>query len=136
MSDGSRASELYDDRPGWIEGQIRSAADYVVPSDNLRPRTLEAAREWSEDRKAIRRLRRFAVLLLLCSMMSVPLVEQLTAWHKRSQSPSSLELEQRALQLATDSHIGQHWGLFEAFSQLRRVQAARLGQPASNSSLQ
>lgn len=136
MSDGSRVTELSDDGAGWIEWQIRSAGDYVVPSDNLRPRTLEAAREWSDDRKAIRRLRRFAVLLLLCSVMSVPLVEQLTAWHKRSQSPSATELEQHALQLATDSHIGQHWGLFEAFSRLRRVQAARLGQPVSNSSLQ
>ena len=135
MSDGSRASEFADDARGWIEAQVRSAGGYVVPSDNLRPRTLEAAREWSEDRKALRRLRRFAVLLLLCSVMSVPLVERLTAWHKGTQSPSPREMEQRALQLATDSHVGQHWGLFEAFSQLRRVQAARLGRPVSNSSL-
>ena len=33
-----------------VELLIRAAGSYVVPSDNLRPRTLEAARELAADR--------------------------------------------------------------------------------------
>lgn len=136
MSDHDRRSDVSPD--GWvsIEEAIRSAGHYVVPSDNLRPRTLEAARELSDDRKGTRKLRRFAVALIFGSMLSVPVIERLTTWQERSLSPSAAELEHQALDFSDNQNVGPHWGLYEAFSQLRRDQAARLVQPSISTSVQ
>jgi hypothetical protein len=119
-----------------IQQAIRAAGDYVVPSEDLRPKTLEAARQLCEDRQGGIRFGRFAALLLLCMVVSVPIAERLTAWYDRVASPSSSQLQQQALQISSDRDIGPHWGLFEAFSQLRRSQAARLGHSAVPSSMQ
>jgi hypothetical protein len=136
MSDASRRYESADDSLPAIEEAIRAAANYVVPSDNLRPRTLEAAREVSEDRRSERRLRRLIIVLLLCTGLSIPLSERLTAWYEGRRSPSATEMELHALDLSTSGDVGPHWGLFEAFSQLRSMQAARLGRTSTNSSIQ
>lgn len=115
-----------------VEAAIRAAKNYVVPSENLRPRTLEAAREMVDDRKQVRRFWRFSIGLLLCGALSIPLADRLNAWHQRSRSPSATELEWQALNLAeSDSSIGTNWGLFEAFRQLRGTQAARFGRPSA-----
>ena len=119
-----------------VEKAIQAAGSYVIPSDDLRPRTLEAAHELCDARRSGVRLGRFAAVLLLCMVVSVPLAERLTAWYERVSSPSSAELQERALEIAADRNIGPHWGLFEAFSQLRRSQAARLGQAGRPSTFQ
>ena len=113
-----------------VEAQIRAARNYVVPSNNLRPKVLEAARELNEDRQSTRRLRRLCIALLLLGCLSVRMVDHLIVWHERRQLPTAIELEQRALDMEVAGNVSPHWGLLEAFSQLRRVQAARLGQPA------
>ncbi len=113
-----------------IESLIRSAGNFVVPSENLRPRTLEAAREAAADRIGYFKLARLFLLLLFCSALSVPALDRLTAWHERSLSPSSTEIQNQAAQLSTQKGIGPHWGLFEAFQRLRSDQAANLSHPA------
>ncbi|MGN6546857.1 MAG: hypothetical protein ACTHK7_17510 [Aureliella sp.] len=119
-----------DDEFGVIEEAIRGAGTYVVPSDDLRPRTLEAARQLSEERRGGIRIGRFAAILLLCIVASPPIAARMAAWYEQAADPSSSQLQQRALEIAADRNIGPHWGLFEAFAQLRRGQAARLGQPS------
>lgn len=109
-----------------IEEAIRAAGTYVAPSDDLRPKTLEAAQQRCEDRRGGMRIGGFAAVLLVCIVASAPLAERLTAWHERTAAPSSSELQEQALEIATDRNVGPHWGLLEAFSELRRSQAARL----------
>ena len=113
-----------------IESLIKSAGSYVVPSDNLRPRTLEAAREAAADRVGFFRLARLFLVLLFCSAVSFPALDRLSAWHERSVSPSSAEIQLQATQLSTQKGVGANWGLFEAFKRLRSDQAANLSRPA------
>jgi hypothetical protein len=119
-----------------IEEAIRAAGAYVVPSDDLRPRTLEAARELSEDRRTGIRLGRFAVVLLLFIVISAPLAERAAAWYERATSPSAAELQAHALEIAQARNVGPDWGLFEAFTRLRRMQATRLGQAGLHTRMQ
>lgn len=109
-----------------IELLIRAAGSYVVPSDNLRPRTLEAARESAADRIGFYKLARLFLVLLFCSALSVPALDRLTAWHGKSVSPSVSEIQDQAARIATEKGVGPHWGLYEAFNRLRNQQAENL----------
>ncbi len=109
-----------------VELLIRAAGNYVVPSENLRPRTLEAAREKAADRVGFFRLAKLFLILLFCSAVSIPALERLTAWHDRSVSPSVSEMQDQASRIATEKGVGPHWGLYEAFKRLRNRQADNL----------
>lgn len=109
-----------------VELLIRAAGNYVVPSDNLRPRTLEAARESAADRAGFFRLARLFLVLLFCSAVSIPALDRLAAWHDKSVSPSGAEIQNQANEIATEKGVGPHWGLYEAFKRLRNHQAENL----------
>lgn len=109
-----------------VELLIRAAGSYVVPSDNLRPRTLEAARESAADRVGFFKLARLFLILLFCSALSIPALDRLTAWHDKSVSPSVSEIQKQATRIAMEKGVGSHWGLYEAFNRLRNHQAANL----------
>lgn len=109
-----------------IESLVRAAGTYVVPSESLRPRTLEAARERAADRLAFYKLARVFLLLLFCSALSVPALDRLTAWHDKSVSPSSAEIQVQAARIANEKGVGPHWGLYEAFNRLRMHQTENL----------
>jgi len=109
-----------------VELLIQAAGNYVVPSENLRPRTLEAARESAADRVGFYKLARLFLVLLLCSALSVPALDRLTAWHDKSVSPSVSEIQDQASRIATEKGVGPHWGLYEAFNRLRNHHAENL----------
>ncbi len=109
-----------------VELLIRAAGNYVVPSDNLRPRTLEAARERAADRVGFYKLARLFLVLLFCSALSIPALDSLSAWHDRSVSPSAAEIQDQATRIGSEKGVGPHWGLYEAFNRLRNHQAEKL----------
>ena len=111
-----------------IESAIRAAGDYVRPSEDLRPRTLEAAHDHCGDRRAEQKLGGFVIAVLLLVMIASPAIHYVSAMRTRSTAPSVTEMQDRGLQYAADPHIGSNWGLSEAFTQLRRLQASRVGQ--------
>jgi hypothetical protein len=111
-----------------VEFLIRAAGNYVVPSDNLRPRTLEAARESADDRAGFFRLARLFLVLLFCCAVSVPALDRLAAWHDKSVAPSGAEIQNQANQIATEKGVGPHWGLYEAFNRLRNHQVESLSR--------
>lgn len=100
-----------------IESMILAAGSYVGPSDDLRPRTMEAAREQSSA-KATRQTLKFAILAAgVLIMLSTALYRQ------ASKLPvpvglSAHEVERRAAQRA-GSGIPMHWAMVEIFSELR-----------------
>jgi hypothetical protein len=128
MSDPHVGSEPFRS-PDNIESMIRAAGDYVRPSEDLRPRTLEAAREHCDDRRAEQKLGGFAIAVLLLVTFSSPAIQYADVLRTSSTAPSATEMQSRAQAYEAQSHVGQHWGLTEAFTRLRRVQATRLGQP-------
>jgi hypothetical protein len=107
-----------------IEAMVRSAANYVQVSNDLRPRVLEAAREKSGERRARRFIRQaalFAALLTWCVTASV--------------SRLDIRDDLRELTLATTGSYpisnnrisggasSEAWALVDAYTELRERQA-------------
>jgi hypothetical protein len=111
-----------------IESMIRSAGHYVRPSEDLRPRTLDAARQYCNDRRAEQKLGGFVIAVLLLLTLSSPASQYVDVLRAQASAPTATEIQNRALEYGARHEIGTNWGLTEAFTQLRRVQATRLGQ--------
>jgi hypothetical protein len=110
-----------------IEHTIRAAGNFIRPSDDLRPRIIEAAKERCRQQRARRRV---AVAVAACVMVAlsvVPALERLVTRSKLNATPSSTELQQQAIHHAAETGVGPNWGLTEAFKQLRKTQAKKLG---------
>lgn len=128
-------ADPYSDEPGsmdphsirQIETAIRAAGDYVQPSGDLRPRTLEAAREHCGDLRAEQKVGGFVIAVLLCVVIMSPAFRYVDFMRAQSVAPTAIEMQRRGLQHAADPHVGSNWGLTEAFTQLRRLQADRFG---------
>ena len=106
-----------------LEATVQSAGAYVIPSDNLRPHTLEAARDYSSDRRGTYVLAKFGLAIAILGCVSLPVLDRMASWHDRVTSPTSLQM----LEIAQRKSVGIDWGLFEAFSELRQNQASRFG---------
>ncbi len=109
-----------------IEAMIAAAKDYVVPSDYLRPRVLEAARLQQSHTAGSRRLFQVAASVFMCVILTIPAQQRLEAWRESAFSPTASELEVEALQYASKPSIGQNWGLYEAYKSLRQDQLMKI----------
>jgi hypothetical protein len=106
---------------------IRSARDFVQPSDDLRPRILEAARDHCDDRRAEQKLGSFVLALFVVILISSPVLRYAVMLQSMPVTRSADQVQLRAAELASQQEIGSHWALAEAFSQWRHLQATRLG---------
>ncbi len=120
--------ESFDPEFVEIERAILASGQYVHPSDDLRPRTIEAAREVCRDQRMLRSAGVGAIAALVLALLSSPVVERLNHRHSRSLSPTAREIEQQAMELSMRAGIGPEWALSEAFNALRKDQAARFGR--------
>lgn len=110
-----------------LEASVLEAGKYVVPSEDLRPHTLEAARDMDADRKETYSLTRMAVAFAVCGFLSLPVFSRMASWRDRVSAPNSL----RMFETAQKKNIGLDWGLYEAFSEARERQASQFGKPSS-----
>jgi hypothetical protein len=110
-----------------IEAMVRHAGRYIRPSDDLRPRVLEAAKEHSGDCRAERRLGNLWFALALLLVFVLPAIHQYAIIQSDASIHAAGEVARRAEELASHPEIGVHWSLAEAFSQWRTLTASRLG---------
>jgi hypothetical protein len=109
-----------------IDAIIRSAADYVQVSRDLRPRVLESARLSNGERRARRRIRRFGLMAAVVAWLITASIDRL---------PTAENLQRFTL-VATgayaiagndsSSHSSDAWTLVDAYGELRTRQAAAL----------
>ena len=107
-----------------LESTVLAAGQFVVPSDDLRPHTLEAARDYSADLIGTYKFAQFILAVFVFVTISLPIFGRLASWRDSVASPTSLQMHE----IAMKKNIGMDWGLFEAFSELRQSQASRFGQ--------
>lgn len=108
-----------------VESLVRSAGEYVRPSDDLRPRVLENARAWRKERQARRWTLHMAASALVCGLLAAAL-----------QTPSSFAARETAagaigyrLYWSTQPATGASetgWSMVDSFTELRRRQAELL----------
>lgn len=110
-----------------VEALIRAAGNYVVPSDDLRPSVLEAAKSMERERVHDRRLLQIAAVMFAVSVFGFVMTERLIDWHSRVASRLTVDVEKLEADRARVSHGSMAWSLFETVSQLREIQAERLG---------
>lgn len=110
-----------------IERLIQSAAHFVQPSRDLRPRTVQAAREFCRDQRAEQKLGGFALAVLLVMLLSSPAMQYAEVLRTQSGSPTASDMERLAIEYSEKREVGTHFGLTEAFTELRHFQAGRLG---------
>ena len=107
-----------------LEATVFAAGKFVLPSGDLRPHTLEAARDYSSDHKGAYSFAKFCLAVVAFVSISLPVFGQLASWREHVSSPTSAEVNA----IAMKKNIGMDWGLFEAFCELRQSQASRFGQ--------
>lgn len=107
-------SETNDD----LEALLRSARDYVHPSDDLRPRVLEAVRTRRRQRQLVSYLQHAAVVLVVLGALASAMYG--TADFVKVASAS------RERMLTSAAQDG-NWGLVDSLTELRHRQAVLLG---------
>jgi hypothetical protein len=131
VGDGGDHEWMESDLLKSVESTILSAGRYVVPSDDLRPRTLEAARHCFSDRKNMRRLIRMTALAAACVCLTAPVAELVGVFRGAFNQSTQEAIEQRSIDIAAQKQISLQWGMLEAFSELRSLQATQLGHAPS-----
>ena len=106
-----------------LEAFIRSAGRFVEPSDDLRPRVLEAARDQRYQRRAQDRISRAAALVLALGIFLMLLRQSTdtTALQPLGLPRESGSLSANATALTDQS--GSAWELVDSLTELRRRQA-------------
>jgi hypothetical protein len=102
-----------------LEQLIGGAKNFVVPSEQLRPQVVEAARAIDARQAQLAKLR----TLVIC-VFCVWLLVLGTFWSLRSRrteftSPTSAEVEQMSVDYATQRRYSKDWGMVDVFWELR-----------------
>lgn len=108
-----------------VEEMVRAAGDYLEVTDDLRPQTLEQAR--NESRKTSTRFSIAVAVIVVFLAMSAGMFRG-----RLSSTPSFLagvsadgdHLYAAALQKAAQANVDPSWSLVDAFSELRQRQAS------------
>jgi len=109
-----------------IEALIRTARDYVRPSNDLRPRVLETARLERREQRIQRQFWHIAALIFFCGMLTHSIREMpevvAAPSNETAVDASSIFSSAAAVSPSRDPS----WEMVESFTQLRRRQAELL----------
>lgn len=109
------------DRFAEIESLVASAGQYVQPSDDLRPRTLEAARTARAEQRGQQWVRHAAIA---AAVVGLAISLRGTTETKPQLNDSDAMYRQATLRASGVGGLG--WGLVQAFTELREEQAEKL----------
>ncbi len=110
-----------------LEATVLAAGKFVVPSDDLRPHTLEAARNCFSDSRGGYKFAQFSLAVFIVVSVSLPVIGRLTSLSESLSAPTSAQMYETAMK----KNVGPDWGLYEAYNELRQSQASRFGQAVS-----
>ena len=107
-----------------LEATLFAARDFVIPSDDLRPRTLEQARQSRRIQSWANRLTLVTLGCMLLWSMAMPMLRELGSQRDKISGPFPAEIE-RAAQVYADEHRYEaQWGLVEAFRDARQLRTS------------
>lgn len=109
-----------------LEAIVRAAGGYVQPTDDLRPSTLEAAREACTKRRWNFRIGTLASAVILMAVFGLPgqALSTGAGQNKRvSQAIRGFDLHRQASLRIVHAGFDTSWAMYEAFADLRKKQA-------------
>jgi hypothetical protein len=106
-----------------VESLLRTAQHYVRPSEDLRPRVLEAARAERGERRTLLWMGQMAAFVALLVGLATSLLDLPAATAVRT--PITIQSLAPVLSKVepTVTHADPSWGMVESFTELRRRQA-------------
>lgn len=111
----------HDQQLAELEQAIFDARNYVVPSDDLRPRVVEEAKQRSWVEKIAFRTSLLAMSCIIVWSLYLPAIRFLGEFRDSVTAPSSREVEQIALDLSAQSRRESSWSTVDAFEQIRAL---------------
>jgi len=117
--DDSNSVDMSSEFLRLLEATVLDAGKYVIPSDDLRPHTLEAAREFDWRRKKSYRFLKYSTAIAFCVGICWPVADRLSPWRDRISGPTSLQVQEMALM----KNIGPDFGLLEVFIERQKQMA-------------
>ena len=114
------------DRPKLqaLEEMIASARNYVTPSDDLRPQTLETAREESRLQNAANRLLLTGLSCLLVWCILAVFFRKAGDYREHVTGPFPEQIERTAESYRVEKHYEPGWGMVDAFRDERGIHGA------------
>jgi hypothetical protein len=108
-----------------IEEMVRAAGDYLEVSDDLRPRTLEAARDESRETSTRFWISVLAIVVVFLAMSAGEFRGRLSSTppFEASVSANCDQLHAVALRKAAQANVDPSWSLVDAFRELRQRQS-------------
>lgn len=106
---------------GEIESIILAAKDFVLPSESLRPDTLDSIQEELKRERIKRTAFGLSGIVLLVAAAVAPLMSRLPEL-PFPVAPTSAEVQQQAVAYSSDPTVGTQWAMVETFQQMRLVQ--------------
>lgn len=104
-----------------LEATLFAARDYVTPSSDLRPRTLEQARHTTRAQGWANRLTLITLGSMLLWSATMPLLRELSVHRDKFSGPFPAEIERAAQAYADQHRYEAQWGLVEAFRDARQI---------------
>lgn len=117
-----------------IEELIFSAKEYVVASDQLRPRVLEEAREASKFQRNANRAVLGGLGFLVAWGVAIPLVTFFLGTPEDYAGPSQYEIQKSAAIMTNRYSYDPEWGMVDAFTKARQVNSSQ-DSPSSHPTL-
>ncbi len=109
-----------------LEERMRSASKFVQPSDSLRARVMDQARDWAAGDRAERTVLRSALAMACCTIVTLVSWRSVEPWlESRYQTVSSEDIRQRAHELAVRYRTSEDGSLSEAYREWRENLASR-----------
>ncbi len=106
-----------------LEATIFAARNFVVPTDDLRPRTLALAKETSRIQRIANRSAVILLSIMIVWLMAMPFLYGMSLYRDHLRGPMPYEIE-RTAQLYTSEHRYEPgWGLVDAFQDSRKLES-------------
>jgi len=105
-----------------LEATIFAARNFVVPTEDLRPRTLSLAKETSRIQRIANRSAITVTSIMLVWLLAVPVLRSMALYRDSLSGPMSAEIEQTAQSLAIEHRYEPGWGLVDAFQDSRKLE--------------
>lgn len=102
-----------------FEKLIGSAKDFVVPSEQLRPQVVDAARAIDIRQSQLTKIRNLVICVLAVWVLVLGVFWKLSIRRSELTSPTSAEVEQMSVDYATRRGYSKDWGMVDVFWELR-----------------
>jgi hypothetical protein len=113
---------LDSDQIQQLEATIFAARNFVVPTEDLRPRTLSLAKETSLIQQIANRSAITVTSIMLVWLLAVPVLRSMALYRDSLRGPMSAEIEHAAQVLTLEHRYEPGWGLVDAFQDSRKLE--------------